>query len=210
MKLKFKMFQELLISLLRCVISDEKILNFASSCGYINIVKSLIENGYGRIIYENGTTIMKYGILDKALINASYYNHLNIVKYLNEHGAHMHAQNDIALIYASKYGNLDLVKYLLSEEANGGFYFKYEAFYDSIVEASENSHFEIIKYLIHHFTDLNVKKTRLYYNVLEKALIIVSRTQFERNSSFDIIKYLIKHCANYNVLCSETCSETGS
>ncbi len=49
---------------------------------------------------------------DLALRLASEKGHLEVVKYLVEHGADVHALDDAALRWASQYGHLDVVKYL--------------------------------------------------------------------------------------------------
>ena len=55
---------------------------------------------------------------DYALRSATENHHLEIVKFLLEKGANIHAQDDDALILASMYGHLDIVKFLLEKGAD--------------------------------------------------------------------------------------------
>ena len=52
-------------------------------------------------------------IRDSDLRLAVRKGHLDIVKYLLDHGADIHAGDDCALIEAVREGHLDIVKYLL-------------------------------------------------------------------------------------------------
>ncbi len=53
-----------------------------------------------------------------ALVRASDKGHLEVVKYLVEQGADIHAKNDRALIFASQRGRLEVVRYLVEHGAN--------------------------------------------------------------------------------------------
>jgi ankyrin repeat protein len=55
---------------------------------------------------------------NNALCWASEDGHLDIVKYLVEHGANIHASNDGLLCLASYHRHLDIVKYLVDQGAN--------------------------------------------------------------------------------------------
>jgi len=44
--------------------------------------------------------------------------HFQIVKYLVEHGANIHARNDAALTNSVEYGYFEIVKYLVENGAN--------------------------------------------------------------------------------------------
>ena len=51
---------------------------------------------------------------DEALRCASIYGHLPVVQFLVQHGAYVHANNDIALYWASENGHLPVVQFLKS------------------------------------------------------------------------------------------------
>jgi hypothetical protein len=69
-------------------------------------------------VYENPDSPKKWKAhsLDMKLVGKT--NELETIKYLVEHGANIHACNDVALRYAAYYGNFDIVKYLVEHGAN--------------------------------------------------------------------------------------------
>ncbi|PVZ98947.1 hypothetical protein BB558_005042 [Smittium angustum] len=112
-------------------------LQEASSNGYLDIVKSLVENGAN--IHENNEIALK---------EASENGHLDIVKYLVEKGADIHVDQNWTLGMASKSGYFDVVKYLVEKGAN--------------IQARENfalgiachyGHLDLVKYLIENGAD---------------------------------------------------------
>ena len=79
---------------------------------------------------------------NRALIKASYYGNLPLVKYLVENGADITAEENAALRWASEKGHFDIVKYLVEHGAD--------------ITARDNSalkwaiafgHSEVVKYL---------------------------------------------------------------
>ena len=49
---------------------------------------------------------------------ASENGHLEVVRYLVEQGANIHANNDYAIRWASENGHLEVVRYLVEKGAN--------------------------------------------------------------------------------------------
>jgi ankyrin repeat protein len=89
--------------------------------------------------------------LNDELIVASKYGHLEVVKFLVEKGANIHADNNLALRCASKYGHLEIVKFLVKNGAD------IHADNDRVLKlASLNGHFEVVEYL----KSLSVKSKR--------------------------------------------------
>ncbi|PVZ99361.1 hypothetical protein BB558_004622, partial [Smittium angustum] len=136
-------------------------LQEASSNGYLDFVKNLVESGAD--IHENN------GI---ALKEACENGYLDIVKYLVEKGADIHADQDWALGMASKSGHLDVVKYLVEKGAN--------------IQARENfalgiaciyRRLNIVKYLIENGADLQAEN---YWNQIFK----------DKSKYRDIVNYL--------------------
>ena len=76
----------------------------ASLHGRINIVKYLVEEQQTNI-HENE---------DEALMEAVEGNHLDVVKYLIEHGADINARENDALYLASGNGHLQMLSYIKS------------------------------------------------------------------------------------------------
>jgi ankyrin repeat protein len=73
---------------------------------------------------------------------AAIHGHLEIIKYLIEHGTNIHANNDVALRFAAANGYLEVVKYLHQNGAD-------IATDDNLalIWAAENGHREVVKYL---------------------------------------------------------------
>ena len=68
--------------------------------------------------------------------------HLEVVVYLVEHGANIHADNDYAIRLASENGHLEVVRYLVEHGAD------IHANNDYAIRlASENGHLEVVRYL---------------------------------------------------------------
>ena len=91
---------------------------------------------------SNEDEVISFQDKDNALIEASSGGHLDIVKYLVENGADIHAENDYALIWASNYGHLEVVKYLVENGAN------IHAENDEALRTARwNEDLEVVKYL---------------------------------------------------------------
>ncbi len=105
---------------------------------------------------------------DEALKSASASGHLEIVKYLKEKGA----DNDEALKISSLFGHLPVVKYLVENNAN------IHADDDSALRwASGNGHLEIVKYLVENEANIHANN--------DEALRYASR-----NGHLAVVKYL--------------------
>lgn len=81
--------------------SDDRVLRWASQCGYLDIVKCLIKNGAD--VHANNNMALQY---------ASHVGHFNIVKCLVKNGADIHAEEDSALHLATTQGHRAIAKYL--------------------------------------------------------------------------------------------------
>ena len=55
--------------------------------------------------------------LNEHLITASQLGHIEVVKYLVQHGANVNARDSYALRWAARYGHIEVVKYLKSKGA---------------------------------------------------------------------------------------------
>jgi hypothetical protein len=74
---------------------------------YKIIPETCIENGYIKMF--------RFFDAHKLLGLASRHGHLEVVKYLVEHGADIHAEDDYALVLACRKGHFEIVKYLHRE-----------------------------------------------------------------------------------------------
>ena len=85
-------------------------------------LKELIKLGINKFaIATNNIELLQYLIEnnfitnDEALIIASRIGHIDVIKYLVDNGADIHAYEDYALIYASKYDHVEVVTLLLAK-----------------------------------------------------------------------------------------------
>ena len=88
---------------------------------------------------------------NKALIWAAYRGYLGTIKYLVDHGADIHTDNDYALRWTAFDGYLEIVKYLVEHgadiHANNDF---------ALRKASNNGHLDVVKYLVENGADIHV------------------------------------------------------
>jgi hypothetical protein len=122
---QYKIFEEL---------KNEKnptlLLRPAATQGDLALVKFAVENG-GDIHANEG-----------ALQWASENGHLDIVEYLVDKKANIHAWDEAALQFASLNGHLEIVKYLVEHGAN------IHAYDDIALRwARKNKHWDVVKYL---------------------------------------------------------------
>ncbi|AGF85729.1 repeat protein [Moumouvirus goulette] len=115
---------------------------------------------------------------DLALREASENGHLKVVKYLVKRGVNIHADNDNALRQACEVGHLKIVKYLVESGAN------IHALDDlALREASENGHLKVVKYLVERGANIHAAD--------DYALRWASK-----EGHLEVVKYLVKCGAN--------------
>jgi ankyrin repeat protein len=117
------------------------------------------------------------------LETASCYGYLDIVEYLMEKGADVHAYNDAALRYSAVNGHLDVVKYLVKNGANINIDVKDVALV--LVEVVMEGHFDILKYLIENGADIHLRNDIVLYYA-------------SRKGDLETVKYLVDNGANIN------------
>ncbi|QGR53608.1 ankyrin repeat-containing protein [Moumouvirus maliensis] len=110
---------------------------YAVNGGYLDIVK--------RLINLSST----YNDLTYALMHSSLSGNLEMIQFLIDRGANIHANNDIAVRNASLKGHLEVVKYLVSIGANVHTTENY-----AIRWAAREGHFEVVKYLLECGVDI--------------------------------------------------------
>ena len=87
---------------------------------------------------------------DVALSCSAEMGHLEVVKYLIENGADIHACNGCALRCSARRGHVDIVKYLIENGANIHAWDEY-----ALRSSANNGHFEVVKYLIEQGADVH-------------------------------------------------------
>ena len=91
---------------------------------------------------------------------------------------------------AAKKGDFEELKRLLKKGAYIEAKVKYgRSFYNALLWASKNNHFEIIKFLVEHGADINSGKNSAVNTPLINAV---------RSKRFDIVKYLVSKGADVN------------
>ena len=88
--------------------------------------------------------------IDK-LIRACKIGDIEKVKYLVDHGAGIHADNEYALRWSASRGHLGVVKYLVEQGAD-----IHAINNASLRLAANNSHLEVVNYLVEHGADVHV------------------------------------------------------
>ena len=98
--------------------------------------------------------------------SAAYNGHLEIVKFLVEHKADIHVNDDLALSYAARKGHLEVVQYLVNQGAD--IHAKNEW---ALKWAVESDHVEVVKFLIDQGADLyNQDINSLFIEKMRKHL----------------------------------------
>jgi len=116
--------------------------------------------------------------LNLDLIKFSNRGKLEIVKYLVENGANIHAKNDQALRNASYYGDLEIVKYLVKNGAD--IHVRND---EALRNACYKGQLEVVKYLVKNGADIHVRN--------DQALRWASYYGY-----FEIVKYLVENGAD--------------
>ena len=112
-------------------LQDSAVRNAAAE-GHVDIVRHLVGLGanipqYALIeaVSNNHFDVVKYLVGEKnmrpsdaALTRAVLFERRDIVKYLIENGANVHAENDYALRWTARAGHFDLVRLLVAKGAN--------------------------------------------------------------------------------------------
>ena len=119
-----------------------------------------------------------YNIYYAPLICASKCNHIDVVIYLCENGANIHARNEASLRWAARMGNLDIVQYLHKNGAD--IHVRNE---DALRYSAYYGHLDVVRYLHKNGADIHAND--------EGAL-----RWSACNANFDIARYLLDHGAN--------------
>jgi len=159
------------------------LLSYAACKGNMAVVKFLITKGadvnkYDKSCYARSGS---YPIL-----NATIYNHFEIVKYLIQNGANINVSNgagNTPLIYASTHGYYDIAKLLLENGADVNEYMEYG--YSALYFASLHGNLEIVKLLIDFGAEINSSED----SALAEACY---------QGHFDVVKLLIENGADIN------------
>ena len=111
------------------------------------IIKRLFDkrnqNNYSKRTYDN-----------HALRWSARNGHLNVVKYLYENGANIHAFDNWAIRYAAKHGHLEVVKFIhINTEINANRILK-----RVLCCAITATQTDVVEYIINYFRKNNMRK----------------------------------------------------
>jgi len=164
----------------------ETVLDWASTHGYIRVVKGLLEagadaNGYCRGIYT-------------ALMHASQRGHEEVVDYLISHGANLDINiwGETALTLAACYNHARVVKTLLHNGAS----FNREHWW-AITYATEYGYTDVVKLLLEHGVNPDSQVTDAFHDILSSALYSCFLSGAVR---IDMVTLLMEHGANSAML----------
>ena len=169
-------------------------LEWAIQHGYLGVVKRNVE--------------YRMADLERALIVAVQFDHLDIVKYLVSKGANPRAQNDYALLYAAYKGRIAMVEYLVSQGADIHAGDGYDT-QNSLWYAVEGGHLDVVKYLVSIGADVSAIRGDTLAAAIARGDVSVVEYLVERGANGDqalgiacqngmlgVAKYLISHGAN--------------
>jgi hypothetical protein len=132
------------------------------------------------IIIDTGINEVSSKSLDTALRWSSYDGYLEVVKYLVENGADIHANNGYALKYASQHGYLEVVKFLVENGAD------IHVGNDCALRCASFGRLDIVKYLVEHGADIHADN--------DYALKYASQHGY-----LEVVKFLVENGADIHV-----------
>jgi hypothetical protein len=145
--------------------------NYLSTCH--DIVSVICQEGHVHLLKY---LITKGLIFDKnqALLTASTFGKIRILKYLIKNGADIHANDDLAVRYAIENGHVETVKYLHSIEVGVN---PFTTSVSGFIFACGNGHLKMVDYLM----DKNVDLGNKWRDAIFKA---------RENGHINIVKYI--------------------
>ena len=167
-----------------------------------------IREGYEKIVQLFDLNQLSQKQLDEALFWPAGLGHLNIIKYLKEHGANIHIDHDWALVLATNHGHLPVVAYLVENGADINY------FYNNLLAlAVKFNYFPIVVYLIEKGADIHANnelplRNAIHFNNLPIVKILVDNgADIHVNNElplrlaaslkhYDIIEFLIDNGAD--------------
>ena len=152
------------------VIGRYNVFNDACAAGRINEVKEEVEKYNADVNNTNGTP----------LHFACVFGHLDVVKYLVEHGADIHICVNNPIYRVFEFGRLDILKYFVSLGVEDLTKYYYDP-YGIIVRGG----FEMFLYLAQE------------HKLLSSNLIVLLFQLASLEGENDVLKYMIQHSYNY-------------
>jgi ankyrin repeat protein len=155
----------------------DKIFEYAVMMDKIEVVKFFIDKRNYDLSRKDGY----------ALVIASMYGNLNMLRYLKDNGGHKLIHSNKVLIAACKGGYIDIIKFLLSVgvnlSLNNG---------DALLKATRYGRRNVIDFLLYHGVDIHSQNDK----ALDEATILIDGKDKEDIISFYLRKRLNIHFSN--------------
>jgi ankyrin repeat protein len=167
-------------------------LIYAAETGNLTVVRELIEE-YGVDINSVSTAYYM-----TALMRASLFGNLDIVRYLIDHGANVNATADIgmtALMFASQEGHLEIVRCLVERGGANANAARTSDGCTALMWASMNGHLEVVRYLVER-GDANVNAAQTDDGMT--ALMFACK-----KGHLEIVRYLCQNSADTTLATSD-------
>ena len=187
----------------------------ACKSGDLNLIKLLIIHKTSKKLNSHFSKQLHSSTsINKGLIEAIRYGHLEVVKYLVLMGANIHYANDYAICLSSERGHLEIVKYLITKGAN------FRANDDVAIRyAAEKGHLEVVKYLHIQGSNINAKDSWVIYFASIHGYLKIVKYAVENGGiinnysllnawnfeQFEVVKYLAEKNAPFSAGVSEQC-----
>ena len=162
-------------------------LYYAALCGFLELVEHLTLK-YPQHASATG------GFWGTPLHSASFGGHLQVVRYLLQHGVNVNvrdSENDTPLLLASFKGHLDVVQCLLEHGADINLLDNYHA--APLTWATFHGHVNVVRLLLEHNAETNPQDVDGYTPLHD----VVRGDRFNAERS-QIVRLLLKHGANPN------------
>jgi ankyrin repeat protein len=160
-------------------------LYYAALCGFLELVDHLTLK-YPQYASARG------GLCGTALHSASFQGHLQVVRYLLQHGVDvndLNSGNDTPLLLASVHGHLDVIQCLLQHRADVDLRDQFQ--HTALMCAAYYGHVDAVCFLLEHHAEVNSQDheglTPLHHAIQAMAST-TDRSQ--------IVRLLLKHGAN--------------
>ena len=105
---------------------------------------------------------------DDLLINFSKFGYLQIVKFLIENGADIHAQEDQCFINACTAGNLDIAEFLIENEAD-----IHAQDDEAFIQTCLTGYLQIVQFLIENEADIHAQEDQGFINACSSGILEV-------------------------------------
>lgn len=116
----------------------------------VNVIKCMRDVFPDMYIYVRIPSLSVCSFIPNMRVSAVEYEHESIVRYLIDHGADIHAEDEYVLRWASSLGKESFIRYLIEKGANVNANDDY-----ALRWAAHNGHESIVRYLVENGADVH-------------------------------------------------------